>query len=566
MTQARTVRDIARRIPANLIFDDTAARDAFFSGVSLTGGEICAIRDGANGQINQTYDADLPGWRSTGTGGGSTSDTWRDATGATPDPGYSAIARHGTDIIINGHTAGRGGNTSSSTNTAFGDEVLAAAGGGSSVLNTGFGFEVLKRLISGNNNCGFGTLALTFLDGGSSNCAFGPSALRFLSNGSNNSAFGNSALRNTTDGQSNTAFGTLSMNDNGTGDSNSAFGGSSLRRAVDGNSNTAFGVDALTNLLTDDFNTAAGRAAGTTQTGGNYNSYLGAFAGSGIATGNNNTVLGARADGLPAALSDTVILADGAGVEALRKISTGEVGLAGVTDPTESVDASGTIRLRNAPSNDSGGNSIKRIFLQSDTGVVTGQYNVEGQVKLNNAGGVKPSLTNFTANQPKYFLYNGGALGFSGSPTTQWPSNILAPVDADFVRPTTFALLENPIEGQVHIWRILYSYEFKGTNANLGIVVGLVNGDNAASTFVTSQNQSAPSGTQETPTFDFSIAQPGITNPNRVVYEQVTLLTIADSASIGTGYRLFAGTTQSDGNLRITIESVTRSTLQKVIR
>ena len=536
------VADAALGIPSDRIYNDAAARDAALS--TPLQGWTCAIRNGSGGQIWQIYDATLPGWLPTGTGGGVTPDTWRDATGTTSNPAFTDIARHDADLLVNGVTVG--------------------LGGGQITTNLAFGTNALSSNITGGQNVAIGNNALLSSDA-TNNLAIGDRSLQQTTTGTPNVAVGTLAMRLNETGRFNAAFGANALEFNITGFKNSAFGSATLRNNT-GSNNTAYGIASLLNLSSGNSNTSVGAESADNLSSGSNNIFIGRRCGDLITSGNNNTLIGTNLNTLGASVSSTVILADGTGSPALYRISTGEVGLSGVTDPTESIDTSGTARLRNVPSNDSGGNSIKRIFLESDTGVVTGQYNVEGQVKLNNAGGVKPSLTNFTANQPKYFLYNGGALNFSGSPTTQWPSNILAPVDADFIKPTTFALLENPIQGQVHIWRILYSYENKGSSQNIGIVVGLVNGDNSASTFVTSQNQSAPSGTVSTPTFDFSVAQPGITNPNRIVYEQVTLITIADNASIGTGYRLFAGTTITDNDLRITIQSVTRTTLQKVIR
>ena len=146
---------------------------------------------------------------------------------------------------------------------------------------------------------------------GTTNTALGNASLPYNSSATNNSAFGNDALFNSS------------------GANNSAFGNNALVANTTGANNTVMGDTAMSNITTGTNNTAIG-----------YNTGLG------ITTGSNNTILGSNVTGLTAALSNTIILADGAGNQRVYVNNSGQVGI-GTTAPTAILDLNdGHIRSR----------------------------------------------------------------------------------------------------------------------------------------------------------------------------------------------------------------------------
>jgi len=86
----------------------------------------------------------------------------------------------------------------------------------------------------------------------------------------------------------------------------------------------------------------------TANDGSGANTAVGYNAGRGIVTGVNNTIIGANVTGLAAALSNTVIIADGAGGATSIKIyalSDGKCGFGGDTAPAEMIDVTGNINV-----------------------------------------------------------------------------------------------------------------------------------------------------------------------------------------------------------------------------
>lgn len=230
----------------------------------------------------------------------------------------------------------------------------------------------------------------------------------------------------------------------------------------------------------------------------------------------------------------------------------GNVGI-GTFSPSEQLDITNNIRVRGIFS--TGGNNTK-LILPDDDGTFEYQILNEGQVKINSSNGIKPSKTNFISDDAKFFYYDQGTLDLSSSPTTQFPYNQTG-LDSDIIDPITFHFLENPVTGSVNIWRVDYTYSGKGGNSNLGISVGFMN---PLSSFVQVISNTLPSGTTQSPLVDFGGGD------TRIIKEQAILITIADNASIGTGYKLFATSTQSDTNFTIEIDSVTRLNGIKLLR
>lgn len=155
--------------------------------------------------------------------------------------------------------------------------------------NTGVGSSSLSALTLGYSNASLGNLSLSSATTGYQNSGLGYGALRLNTTGFNNVAVGYGAADANTVGSDNVAVGFTALAGNTSGSYNVALGGRALRDL---------------NLLS---------AIG-------YNVALGYDSGRGITTGVQNTILGARVTGLPAALSDNVIIADGAGVVRARAV------------------------------------------------------------------------------------------------------------------------------------------------------------------------------------------------------------------------------------------------------
>ena len=105
------------------------------------------------------------------------------------------------------------------------------------------------------------------------------------------------------------------------------------------NTNIAVGYLALNAVTTGTNNTAVGSQALYDNTTGVYNTVLGFNTGRGITTGSSNTIIGAQVTGLSSSLSNTVIIADGAGNQRIYVNSSGQVCIG----TTSSTSAQGTV-------------------------------------------------------------------------------------------------------------------------------------------------------------------------------------------------------------------------------
>jgi hypothetical protein len=113
--------------------------------------------------------------------------------------------------------------------------------------------------------------------------------------------------------------------------------------------NTAFGTNSLLNLNPGGFNTAFGYNTLPNVTFGDSNTAVGYNTGLGITTGSNNTILGANVTGLSPTLSNNIILADGAGVQRINVLASGNAGV-NVATPTANIHSkAGTITAGSAP-------------------------------------------------------------------------------------------------------------------------------------------------------------------------------------------------------------------------
>lgn len=168
--------------------------------------------------------------------------------------------------------------------------------------------------------------------------------------------------------------------------------------------------------------------------------------------------------------------------------------------------------------------------------------NEAGQIKVNYTG---LSLINFTINVGKQFNIGVATPTISTSPTTIYPNSTPNNYSGifDLTRNGGTAefpgrLIENPIAGQAHVWRIIGTFANKPT-ANIGELI--IRLENPTSGFKTIQQFTLPGRKTEG---SFS----------------ALLYTIADSASITSpnGYILTAETSFTDSDLTINIESITR--------
>jgi hypothetical protein len=172
-------------------------------------------------------------------------------------------------------------------------------------------------------------------------------------NATQNAAFGWGALRYLTTGQNNTATGAFALAGNSLGST--------------GSNNTGCGYDAAWLISTASQITAVGSTALGDLTTGNNNVGLGYNSGRGVTTGINNTIIGANITGLTANLSDTLIIATGAGGTASYRIfspSSGNILIGTTTDAGFRLDVNGSTRI--------GGGSGVNGNLQIVSG--TGQF------------------------------------------------------------------------------------------------------------------------------------------------------------------------------------------------
>ena len=187
----------------------------------------------------------------------------------------------------------------------------------------------------------------------------------------------------------------------------------------------------------------------------------------------------------------------------------------------------------------------RQVFVNTSS-----QAGNQGSVKVNAQNGIladKPTLL-LSARGNSYgtaeeVIYNYD-LVFAPAPTTNWPENEMNPGAVAIYTDNNngdFRWKENPIPGQVHLWRVIAK---ASANANSsGSVLGILR--NPDSGFEVNAIALVPSGTSSTPkilTFYF--------------------YSIADYESIGPGkgYKLLM---QADVGVTIEIDSVTRISLFK---
>lgn len=175
----------------------------------------------------------------------------------------------------------------------------------------------------------------------------------------------------------------------------------------------------------------------------------------------------------------------------------------------------------------------------SGYGIAT--FNEAGQVKVNYTG---LSLSNFTADTYKTFNIISATASVSDSPTTTYPhstpNSYSGVFDDDRGSAPDGRLIENPVGGQVHAWRIQGSYSGKSTGGS-GVELLYLRIRNPVSGFQITKAIVMPNGLADA-----------------TVHEDI--ITIADTESIPSpnGYVLEVASSVTDTGLTVQIDNITR--------
>jgi len=168
-------------------------------------------------------------------------------------------------------------------------------------------------------------------------------------------------------------------------------------------------------------------------------------------------------------------------------------------------------------------------------------YNESGQVKVNYTG---LTVNNFTANTYKPFNIISATHTVATSPTTTYPhstpKNYAGVFDGARGNTPNGRLIENPVGGQTHAWRLQGSYSGKSSGGS-GVELLYLRIKNPVSGFQIIKAITLPNG---------------MASGN--IYEE--FITIADDASIPSpnGYILEVAASVTDAGLTVQMESITR--------
>lgn len=305
---------------------------------------------GTAGQVLTSNGAGAaPTWANPAGGGGS---GWSLTGNAGTVPGTNFIGTtDDKDLVFK-----RGGLKSglinlSLSNTAFGVNAMRDNTTGGS--NSFFGSNAGAANTTGFQNTFIGKDAGALNTSGGFNTFTGTGAGGANNTGALNSFFGAYAGTANTTGQANNFFGYYAGAANTVGYYNNFIGMQSGLNNFDGAENNFVGFQAGFSNVSGNGNSYIGRAAGHSNVTGHNNIAIGSFAlhdvasssnnvavgnntGRGITTGGNNTIIGANVTGLPAALSNNIIIADGAGNRRINVDATGNIGI-GTTNPLAKV-------------------------------------------------------------------------------------------------------------------------------------------------------------------------------------------------------------------------------------
>lgn len=262
-------------------------------------------------------------------------------------------------------------------------------------------------------NCAVGTQAGNAITTGYNNALFGTNAGRYLTQAFGCAIVGRDAAELLTTGFHTVAIGQSAGHDNETQPYNISIG------ALSEYSNTA-GKGRI----------AIGFSASFGATGGDYSTVIGHSTGLGVVTGGKNTIIGANVSGLSAALSNTIILADGDGVIRIQVDSAGKTRLPDAlvylgsqtsTQPAWKKSSSGGWQARKA--DDSGDCAIRSLTtakawatVTAATGAVLASQNISA-VTRNAAGDFTLTLAAGVMADANYVLVGSCR---TSSPTVGW--------------------------------------------------------------------------------------------------------------------------------------------------
>ncbi len=320
--------------------------------------------------------------------------------------------------------------TSTLNNVLIG--LQAGASNTTGFEDTAIGAYALGSTTTGYYNTAIGSHALA-ASPAYKNTAVGAYAL--ASNVSyKNTALGFMALLNNTSGFYNTAASHMALVSNTTGYQNTAYGYNALFANTTGSNNTAIGPYALQDLNI------------TTNNGTGQNTAIGYNTGLGIVTGVNNTIIGANVTGLSAALSNNIIIADGAGNRRINVDSSGNVGI-GTTSPSQALSVNG--------------NSVVTGNITATTFTATSSISTVGLTSTANINTPTLSTPIITSDLSPYGVPSYSSLTFQGGmyPIGNEAFSFLARNDAGFLSLQKMAIyngdtgkiLLNPTGGNVGI-------------------------------------------------------------------------------------------------------------------
>ena len=231
-------------------------------------------------------------------------------------------------------------NVSGAGNVAFGVNALSANITG--YENVAIGTNSLYRNIEGFKNVSIGTHCLFNNVNGSANVSMGYQSLYSNVSGVQNVAIGVESMINNISGGNNVAVGEIALSRNTSGHANTAVGGVSSAFSTTGSNNSSLGYHSLFNNITGQNNVSIGAYSLDDQLANDNNTVIGYNSGRGITTGSGNTILGSNVTGLPAAITNNIIISDGLGNQRINVDATGKVGINKML-PIEALDVSGNI-------------------------------------------------------------------------------------------------------------------------------------------------------------------------------------------------------------------------------
>lgn len=278
-------------------------------------------------------------------------------TGATNNYGFYGNIAAGTGRY-NLYMAGTADNYLGGKLTVASSIIISGAfalrgsyGAGAITSNFAAGDNALVSNTTGASNSAIGLQALLSNTTGTGNSAMGVSVLQSNTTGASNSAVGINALLSNTTGSSNSAVGINALQDLATATiaATAIVNGTAYQIVTMGTTTSAQWIasGAITGTVGETFtaNATAGVGTGTVATSANIatqclnNTALGRASGRGITIGSGNTIVGANVTGLPAGLTNNVILANGTGSIRVQSNAT-TITFADVILPPQAVTAS----------------------------------------------------------------------------------------------------------------------------------------------------------------------------------------------------------------------------------